>query len=271
MSIPNAAWPKLRARGGIITDAIHPYWLRGMQKCFLARAGANGALDIISGEGRQGEIGFITVEEENRFYGWEPTSSNDGMVFVAPAETPGDQITVFARALGDVTNTSNPYLVGLNPGGFLSKFGTETRVSIAGGTANFGDDSISEDGIMHDYCAMYDGANVHAYFDGELKNTAATTGNMTTPNNIGVGTFSDESNDAWNWIGRIELVIVWYIARSPLEIALLFANPWRIFNSLAIQYIPFAIADVAADIRVAQFRHQSFGIHGLQQLMGQGR
>jgi hypothetical protein len=74
------------------------------------------------------------------------------------------------------------------------------------------------DGGWHHFCGVYDGTNMHSYFDGALLGTAAQTGPIqSTVHAVGLG--NNDTQNGYSWRGCLDEVKILTTAWTPASVS----------------------------------------------------
>lgn len=135
-------------------------------------------------------------------------AANSGVVL--PDVTLADELSLFViSSIENVAGLNFDHMFSNHNGWFLTAQGASApcRVVInTSGSANvsFGDVPIQDQ--LYGYGVSYDGATVRTLLDGEFKNSAALTGNITSATNTRIGQFG---GGGFTWPGAIYLSLAW--------------------------------------------------------------
>jgi len=227
--------PQLKPTRGIRLNKSHPL-ARGLVGCWLFNEGSGGQVFDLSGNRNDGSLVSTT---------WVPGKFGSAINF--PGST--DYINIADNPTLDTNKMTicalfNKASIGNSLGGIVSKrvsgsddafqlyvdSSNKLQFAIWIGDVNKYTTSISTVSAGQDYfaCGVYDGSNVSIYLDGKYENQTAASGTVDiTVDPVRIGwTYSD----TYSFSGIIDYVMIFNRALTPSEIALLYREPFCMFE-----------------------------------------
>ena len=171
----------------------------------------------------------------------------------------GTQLTIIAKVRTDFTQTygTTCFLIdksAVNTSGYRVLFHKDIddlrfRILTSSGAVNCDTQGLTwASGDWHHLVGVYNGSRMYIYHNGELNNSVAQTGNITTNtqdlifgNDSNVGVSNDEG-----WLGAIEYIFIYNKALTFAEIQQLYISPYAMFERKPIWLYQIPVATTVA-------------------------
>jgi len=235
--------PQLKPTRGIRLNKSHPL-ARGLVGCWLFNEGSGNKVFDLSGNNQTGTLQADAHFEAGKygsvidFDGDDYISvvtnrdiGNGSYAIVSRIKT-GTDVTGSTRVILGKRNTAGRYPFELEINNYIINK-TQLGVNRFDGTSSekvlSGTDAIAN----KDYwvAGTWDGTNLKLYVDGILKNTvdASALGDSSNTDNYSIGA-REKSGSELHWDGKINYVYLYNRALSASEIALLYREPFCMFD-----------------------------------------
>jgi hypothetical protein len=234
--------PKWQLPVGVMEGIVaHNCKVHGFPRPVLAMPiweGAGARVYDYSGHGNHGN--FVT-HPEWRGEGLKFTggTTGDRIVIKSPAgsslDITGEHVTCFTH-LQTQDNTTDSAIIVKAPSGNLERYmlgmdGTQDKVRFRIYTGSYDqvyDPTVLPLGEWHGMTGTYDGANMKIYRDGELRNTKANTGSMTS--NAGDVLIGKRVGTERYFTGEMSIIYVWDVTLSAEQIKFISDDPYFMFR-----------------------------------------